>query len=94
MSLEVQVRRPERREVDRDDEAGAVVQRRLQWAEEHGKGRTRADHRVFDATIRRPVKPVVVPALGHAGARAADLKRMMVWREVLGEPIALRDSDH
>jgi hypothetical protein len=90
-SLEEEIHRPVRREVDHDEEAEAVVQRRIRWAEEHGRGRAPVeDHRGFDQRIRRPAVPVPTPA--GAGSRSAELRRMMVWREVLGRPVALRDE--
>jgi hypothetical protein len=94
-SLEEEVHRPARREVDHDQEAEAVVRRRIRWAEEHGRARAPVeDHRVFDERIRQPALPVPTPAAAPAGAgpRSAELKRMMVWREVLGRPVALRDD--
>lgn len=79
-------RRPEPVAVDFDEEAEAVIERRLRWAEEQAKGLTPADHRAFDEQIRKPAPRPAAPA----PSRAQELRKMIVWREVLGPPVALR----
>jgi hypothetical protein len=75
--------------VDLDDEAEAVIQERRRWAEQHSKALTDADHEAFDERIReaQKKKPVVQPP-----TRAHELRQMIIWREVLGPPVALRDD--
>ncbi len=74
--------------VDYDDEANALVQRRIREAEERNRPRTRADHAAFDARIRQ--KKVV------AGTGVPDhiqqLRDAVVWKEILGKPVSLRDE--
>jgi hypothetical protein len=98
--LDTPVRRPERvpvvREtrvlVDHDDEAAALVQRRVAAAEERNRPLTLADHRAFDARIRQ------APAKASSRARVASrfsaeqIRQAIIWREILGPPIALRGS--
>ena len=86
-SLEVEPMRPERAVIDLDDQADAVIRRRIKWAEDHAKGRKADDHKAFDERIRRPKpKPKVVRS------RAPELRQMVIWQEVLGRPVALRDD--
>jgi len=75
--------------MDFDDQAEAVIQERRRWAEEHNKALTEADHEAFDARIRKgqQKKPVA-----QAPTRAHELRQMIIWREVLGPPVALRDD--
>lgn len=90
-SAEVEEREARRRErpmVDQDDEAEAVVARRLREAAQHGAPLTGADHLAFDSRIRQQ------PA-DHTATRpysAAQLRNAMVWREILGPPVALRED--
>lgn len=88
-SLEVQSVRPERVVVDRDDAIGATIARRLKWAEDHSKPLSPADHRNFDRAIRRP-EPSAPVARDPAAVRHEELRRMLVWLEVLGPPKSLR----
>lgn len=101
-SLDVEVRRPQRELVDQDDQAEAVIQRRLAWADEKGRGLTRAGHLAFDQRIRRAPAPPLqaarsfVPArLGaiakvvHGVDRAARLREAIILRDVLGPPVGL-----
>jgi hypothetical protein len=88
VNLEEQfVRRAERPVVDQDEGAEAIVQRRIQWAERQARGRTVADHRTYDAEIRKPAAPAA-----PARNRAAELRKMVIWREVLGPPVGLRED--
>ena len=50
--------------------------------------RTKADHRAFDERIRQEAadKTAVAPAV-------AQLRDAVVWREILGPPVSLRDDD-
>jgi hypothetical protein len=88
-SLEEGVRRPERTVVDADDEAEAIAARRIVAAEANARPLATADHRAFDARIRQE------PADATA-TRAYSVRRLrdaVVWREILGPPISLREGD-
>jgi hypothetical protein len=88
-SLETDVRRPSRPTVDQDDEAERVVAGRLRAADANLAPRTKADHRAFDERIRQE------PADGTrvAASRLRQLRDAVVWREILGAPVSLRDDD-
>jgi hypothetical protein len=84
-SLEVDVRRPERVVVDRDDEAEAVEARRVAAAAARGGSLTRADHVAFDQRIR--AEPADHTAV--RGYTVQQLRDAVVWREILGPPKGL-----
>jgi hypothetical protein len=84
-SLEVDVRRPERAVVDRDDEAEAVEARRVAAAAARGGSLTRADHLAFDQRIR--AEPADHTAV--RGYTVQQLRDAVVWREILGPPKSL-----
>lgn len=87
-SLETEVRRPERAVVAADEQAERVARERVRWAEQRARRRTAADHREFDQRIRQP-EPGPTPT---ATDRTAELRRAMIWREVLDKPLALRED--
>ncbi len=81
--------RPERVVVDLDDQAEEIVRRRVVAAEERNRPMTLADHRAFDEKIRESSPQTkTAPRVRRA---SIDLRRAVVWREVLGPPLALRD---
>jgi hypothetical protein len=87
-SLEADPARGERALVDQDDEAEQVVQRRLAAAEAHLTPLSNADHQVFDQRIRQE------PA-DKTATRAYTTKQLrdaVVWREILGPPVSLREE--
>ena len=84
VSLETLDARSERQVEDFDDEAEAVLARRLAVAEARTSGRTLLDHRRFDEAIRAPA-----PA-APSGRKRPGLRQALVWREILGPPVALR----
>jgi hypothetical protein len=84
-SLEPDRGRRMRTVVDQDEEAEAVVQRRLKEAEARNRPHADADHRAFDQQIRQPQAPLA-PGLELTTAR---LRQAVVWREILGPPKAL-----
>ncbi|MGE0556562.1 MAG: hypothetical protein AB7R55_24320 [Gemmatimonadales bacterium] len=86
-SIEAPVRVVERSVVDLDDEAEAAIRERLRWAEQTARGRRPGDHAAFDARIRR--KPEVEE---EPEAARPDLRQAIIWREVLGPPVSLRDD--
>ncbi len=87
VSLETEVRRPERVIYDQDSGAEALVRRRIAAAEARSGAITKADHKAFDARVRQQ------PA-DHTAVRRytpAQLRDAMVWREILGPPVSERD---
>ena len=88
-SREADPRRAERAVVDQDDQAEQVVARRRAAAEANATPLTRADHQAFDTRIRQE------PA-DKTATRAYTLQRLreaVVWREILGPPVSLRDGE-
>jgi hypothetical protein len=76
--------------VDQDDEAERVVQQRLDQVAARGGPLGEADHQRFDQRIRQE------PA-DHTAVRPRDpaidrLRQAIVWREILGPPVSLRDD--
>jgi hypothetical protein len=88
-SLEVDVRRPQRVEVDSDDEAETIAAKRIAAAEANVRPLGAADHMAFDARIRQ--QPADATATQLSSMRR--LRDAVVWREILGPPVSLRDSD-
>jgi hypothetical protein len=88
-SLEEGVRRPERTVVDADDEAEAIVARRIAASEANARPLAAADHQVFDARVRQ--EPADATATGGYSMRR--LRSAVVWREILGPPVSLREGD-
>jgi hypothetical protein len=88
-TLEGEVRRETRRRVDQDDDAADIEARRIQAAAARDHARTRADHVAFDKQIREE------PA-DHTATRGyttQQLRDAVVWREILGPPVGLRESE-
>jgi hypothetical protein len=87
LNLETEIRRPSRREVDHDEEAEAIVQRRIRAAAERDRELNRASHKAFDSRIRQEVPDHT----RVAKRKRPSLRDAMVWREILGPPVSLRD---
>jgi hypothetical protein len=87
-NLETEERRPVRKEVDFDDEAEQIVQRRIRAAQERDRPLSKADHAAFDSGIR-----AVADATRVARPKLDSLRRAIVWREILGPPVSLRKPD-
>lgn len=88
VSLEREVRRASRKEFTQDEDAEALVARRITAASVRDSARTKADHVKFDAQIRQE------PA-DHTATRGhttEELRRAVVWREILGPPASMRDE--
>ncbi|HEY8197659.1 MAG TPA: hypothetical protein VIG04_11800 [Gemmatimonadales bacterium] len=86
ISLEQEVRRAPRKEFTQDAGAEQLVARRITAASVRDAARTRADHAQFDNQIRKE------PA-EHTATRkftAEELRRAVVWREILGPPVSER----
>jgi hypothetical protein len=75
--------------VDHDDEAAALIERRLAAATEHNRPRTLADHRAFDAKIRQAPAEVSSRASSKSRFSAEQIRQAIVWREILGPPLAV-----
>ena len=88
-SLEEEVRRPERKVVDTDEEAEAIAARRIAAAEANARPLAAANHEAFDARIRQ--EPADATATGGNSMRR--LRNAVVWREILGPPVSLREGD-
>lgn len=87
-SLEQEVRRAARREYTQDEEAEEIVARRITAASARDATRTKADHVKFDNQIRQE------PA-DHTATRgytAEQLRHAVVWREILGPPVSIREE--
>lgn len=90
VSLEEEVRRPDRVEFTQDDDAEQLVQRRITAAASRDHARTKADHLEFDKRIRQePADQTATPAY-----TARQLRDAVVWREILGPPVSLRNEQH
>lgn len=85
-NLETETRRPARKEMDFDDEAEAIVQRRIRSAQERDRPLSKVDHRAFDSRVR-----AVADATRVARPRLDALRKAIIWREILGPPVALRN---
>jgi hypothetical protein len=89
VSLEHEVKRAPRVRVDRDDRAEQIEVARVAAAEARSGALTRADHAKFDSRIRaEPADATAVRA-----PTPEQLRKAIVWREILGPPIALRDDE-
>jgi hypothetical protein len=87
VSLEQEVRRPARPRLDRDERAEQIEEARVAAAQARSGALTRADHKAFDARIRQePADATAVRALSPE-----QLRRAVIWREILGPPVSARD---
>jgi len=78
--------RRQRVEVDQDDAAEALVQRRIDAAEARNQRLTALDHSAFDARIRAEV----ADRTAVAAVNLANLRHAFVWSEILGKPLSER----
>jgi len=81
--------RPAREDVALGADAEELVRRRIAYAEAQGRALGSADHSRFDARIRAPAA-AAPQAPAAAPGRMQRLRQAMIWREVLGPPVALR----
>jgi hypothetical protein len=87
-SLEGDVRRAGRQRVDQDDQAEQIEARRIAAAAARDAPRSKSDHAEFDQRIRQE------PA-DHTATRPytpQQLRDAMVWREILGPPVSMRNE--
>jgi hypothetical protein len=87
VSRELAVTREERPPVDQDDQAEQIAARRIAAAEARSGPLTVADHFTFDQRIRQ--EPADHTAT--TGYSSDQLRQAVVWREILGPPLGLRD---
>lgn len=87
VSLETEVRRESRRRVDQDEGAEEIVARRISAAAARDKAITQADHTAFDKRIRQEVADKTATRY-----TAQQLRDAVVWREILGPPVSLRED--
>ena len=74
--------------LDYDDDAEALVQRRVTAAASRDGALRPEDHRRFDAKIRE-----VVPVATRAPVQGGAMRRAMIWHEVLSKPVSMRDEE-
>ena len=86
-SIEVASREVSLSELDQDDGAEALVQRRIDAATARNGEWTMGDHTRFDAKIR-----AAIPITAEVRKRHP-LRQAMIWREVLSPPVSLRDRE-
>lgn len=93
-SMEDDFHRPEREVVVLGGDQDALQAGRVAYAESRNRALTGADHQRFDARIRAPQAPVPsVEADAPPDARLLRLRQAIIWREVLGPPIAMQDRE-
>lgn len=88
-SLETDIRRSQRAVVDSDDEAEAIIARRIAAAEANARPLGAASHKSFDARIRQ--EPADATATQAPSMQR--LRQAVIWREIIGPPAAFRDTD-
>ncbi len=88
-SLETAPVRVQRVEIVQDDLAEQTVARRLKAAQAHSAPRTRPDHRAFDARAQQEV----ADKTATRRYTARQLRDAVVWREILGPPVGLREEE-
>jgi hypothetical protein len=74
-----------RKRVDQDEQAEAIVQRRIDSAQARNQAHRNADHKAFDKRIREPA-PAEVAERRYS---VKSLRDAFVWREILGPPKSL-----
>jgi hypothetical protein len=84
-SLEGEVRRPDRREVDQDEEAEQVAARRIDAAAARDQAVRPAVRTPREEIRPEPADHTAVPAY-----TAKQLRDAVVWREILGPPVSER----
>ncbi len=93
-SMEDDFFRPEREVVVLGGDQDALQAGRVAYAESRNRAMTAADHQRFDARIRAPQAPVPsVEADAPPDERLLRLRQAIIWREVLGPPVAMQDRE-
>lgn len=89
VSLEQAVHRAPRREFTQDEDAEKLVARRITAASVRDAARTKKDHVKFDSPIgQEPAEHTAT-----RGYTPQELRRAVVWREILGPPVSLRGDE-
>jgi Fe2+ transport system protein FeoA len=76
--------------VDHDDEAERIVRQRRREVEARNRALAGDDHKDFDARIRQDAS-AGSPAHETRDAKV-DLRKLIIWQEILGRPVGERDS--
>jgi hypothetical protein len=76
---------------DHDDEAEAVILVRRREVESRNTALAGDDHAAFDDRMRREEAAAVNAGHGTRDA-VAQLRKLIVWQEILGRPVGMRDS--
>lgn len=93
-SMEEDFHRPEREVVVLGGDLDALQAGRVAYAEQRNRALTAADHQKFDARIRAPQSPVPsIEADAPPDDRLLRLRQAIIWREVLGPPVAMQDRE-
>jgi hypothetical protein len=76
--------------LDHDDDVERVVRARRREVEVRNRSLAGEDHEAFDVRVRREAER---PADEGRETRAvrAELRRLIVWQEILGRPVGMRD---
>ncbi|MCL4865879.1 MAG: hypothetical protein KJZ47_08300 [Gemmatimonadales bacterium] len=85
--------RPEREVIILGGDQEELQRRRMKYADVRSKALTKADHDRFDARIRQPQVVAAVAESPPPTARMARLRQAIIWREVLGPPVAMRGEE-
>ncbi|MDZ4673095.1 MAG: hypothetical protein SGI84_01495 [Gemmatimonadota bacterium] len=85
--------RPEREVIVLGGDQEELQRGRMKYAEVRSKALTRADHARFDAEIRKPQQVAVVRPDEPPSVRMQRMRQAIIWREVLGQPVALRGEE-
>jgi hypothetical protein len=86
---EEDVRWEARRRFAQDDDAEQLVARRIAAAVDRDAGRSKADHPELDQRVRQePADHTATP-----GYTARQLRDAVVWREILGPPVSMRENE-
>lgn len=85
--------RPEREVIILGGDQEELQRRRMKYAEVRSHALTKVDHDRFDAKIRQPQVVASVAEAPPPSARLSRLRQAIIWREVLGQPVALRGEE-
>ena len=89
VSLEGEVHREVRRRVDRDDEAESFEARRIEAAAARDTARSKPSQ----VRIAQPLPQEVAEHTATRTYSAQQLRDAIVWTEILGPPVSLRDGE-
>lgn len=76
--------------VDLDETGQEAISRRLKDAAARNRALTAADHRAFDQRVRASLPPT---ASQVKRVRRSPIQNALIWKEILGRPVSLRDGD-